>query len=125
MYKLCTKQTTKLQGNEHSWNHGCFDQEQVFTSPSSSSYQACHGVAVGSLRASMLYLVDVTGITASVSPLDKVKKRLKQNILIYHIIYTSHSYMMFEVHRVGKVTKALAASYCRSKLQTMLNVNRD
>lgn len=93
MNKLCTKQITKLRATEHSWNHGRFDQEQAFTSPS-SSYQACHGVTVGSLRASMLYLVDVTGITASVSPLDKVKIRLKQKILVClpHHLYKPFSH---------------------------------
>jgi hypothetical protein len=68
------KTNTKFQATEHSWNHGRIDQEEAPTSPS-SSYQARQGVTVGSLRASILYLVDVTGITASVSPLDKVKKK--------------------------------------------------
>ena len=39
----------------------------LFTCP--SSYQACQGLKVGSLRASILYRVAVTGIMASVSPL--------------------------------------------------------
>ena len=81
MNKLCMRQTTQFPATEHSWNHGSFDQEEASTSPS-SSYQACQGVTVGSLRASILYLVDVTGITASVSPLDKVKKRSTQKIRI-------------------------------------------
>lgn len=54
------------------------------TSPS-SSYQACHGVIVGSLRASMLYLVEVTGITASVSPLEKFEEKSRmRKIHIFH-----------------------------------------
>lgn len=43
------------------------------TSP--SSYQECHGVTVGSLRALILCLVDVTGITASVSPLERIQNK--------------------------------------------------